>query len=173
MHDSVSVKCQDVQIHGHRGRVAGHWRGGRESGGGSDCQWVPALFRVTEGSGINSGSHCATWESTNFATWSFFFFFRLGCEACGLLVPWPGIEPSSAFSPRDHREFPDTCCCCLVVKSRLTLATPWTVALQAPLSAGFPRQEHWNELPLPLPRGSSRPRDRTPVSCIGRRVLYP
>ena len=27
--------------------------------------------------------------------------------------------------------------------------TPWTVARQAPLSMGFPRQEHWNGLPFP------------------------
>ena len=27
-------------------------------------------------------------------------------------------------------------------------ATPWTVALQAPLSMGFPRQEYWSGLPL-------------------------
>ena len=37
----------------------------------------------------------------------------------------------------------------LVVKSCLTLATPWTVACQAPLSVGFFRQEHWNGLPFP------------------------
>ena len=30
--------------------------------------------------------------------------------------------------------------------------TPWTVAHQAPLSMGFPRQEYWNGLPLP-PKG--------------------
>ena len=29
--------------------------------------------------------------------------------------------------------------------------TPWTVACQAPLSMGFPKQEHWNGLPFPLP----------------------
>ena len=29
--------------------------------------------------------------------------------------------------------------------------TPWTVALQAPLSMGFPRQEHWSRLPFPPP----------------------
>ena len=28
-------------------------------------------------------------------------------------------------------------------------ANPWTVAHQAPLSMGFPRQEHWNGLPFP------------------------
>ena len=29
--------------------------------------------------------------------------------------------------------------------------TPWTVARQAPLSMGFPRQEYWSELPFPSP----------------------
>ena len=38
---------------------------------------------------------------------------------------------------------------CLVTKSCLTLASPWTVAHQAPLSMGFPRQEYWNGLPFP------------------------
>ena len=28
---------------------------------------------------------------------------------------------------------------------------PWAVAPQAPLSTGFPRQEHLSELPLPSP----------------------
>ena len=28
---------------------------------------------------------------------------------------------------------------------------PWTVACQAPLSMGFPRQEYWGELPCPSP----------------------
>ena len=30
-------------------------------------------------------------------------------------------------------------------------ATPWTVALQAPLSMGFSRQEYWSGLPFPSP----------------------
>ena len=30
-------------------------------------------------------------------------------------------------------------------------ATPWTVAPQAPLSMGFPRQEYWSGLPFPPP----------------------
>ena len=34
--------------------------------------------------------------------------------------------------------------------SRVPLSgTPWTVAHQAPLSMGFPRQEYWGGLPLP------------------------
>ena len=31
-------------------------------------------------------------------------------------------------------------------------ATPWTVAHQAPLSMGFPRQEYWIGLPFPSPK---------------------
>ena len=39
----------------------------------------------------------------------------------------------------------------LVTKSRPTLATPWTVASQAPLPMGFSRQEYWSGLPFPSP----------------------
>ena len=39
----------------------------------------------------------------------------------------------------------------LVSKSCLTLATPWTVACQASLSMGFPREEYWRGLPFPFP----------------------
>ena len=31
-------------------------------------------------------------------------------------------------------------------------ATPWTVAHQAPLSMGFPKEEYWIGLPFPTPR---------------------
>ena len=30
----------------------------------------------------------------------------------------------------------------------LTTCEPWTVARQAPLPVGLPRQEHWSELPF-------------------------
>ena len=30
-----------------------------------------------------------------------------------------------------------------------SFASPWTVARQAPLSMGFPRQEYWSGLPFP------------------------
>ena len=39
--------------------------------------------------------------------------------------------------------------CGLVTKSCPTLATPGTVACQAPLSMGFSRQEYWSGLPFP------------------------
>ena len=37
----------------------------------------------------------------------------------------------------------------LVPKSCPTLATPWIVACQTPLSMGFSRQEYWNGLQFP------------------------
>ena len=39
----------------------------------------------------------------------------------------------------------------LVARSCPTLATPWTVAHQVPLSVGFSRQEYWNGFPFPSP----------------------
>ena len=39
----------------------------------------------------------------------------------------------------------------LVAQLCPTLATPWTVARQAPLSVGFPRQEYWSGLPFHSP----------------------
>ena len=46
----------------------------------------------------------------------------------------------------------------LVAKSCLTLEAPWTVACQAPLSMGLPRQEHWSGLPFPSPGDPLDPR---------------
>ena len=48
-------------------------------------------------------------------------------------------------------------------------ATLRTAACQAPLPMGFSRQEYWSESPFPSPEGSSRPRNRTRVSCIAGR----
>ena len=53
---------------------------------------------------------------------------------------------------RSDLSSPDICiCCCACVQSSLTLHDPWTIAHQAPLSMGFPRQEYWNGLPFPPP----------------------
>ena len=38
---------------------------------------------------------------------------------------------------------------CSVVSG--SFVTPWTVACQAPVFMGFPRQEHWSGLPFPSP----------------------
>ena len=40
---------------------------------------------------------------------------------------------------------------CCVLSCVQLFETPWTVALQAPLSMGFPRQGYWSGLPFPPP----------------------
>ena len=45
-------------------------------------------------------------------------------------------------------------CICAVMSDSVT---PWTVAHQAPLSVGFPRQEYWNGLPFPSPEDLPKP----------------
>ena len=64
----------------------------------------------------------------------------------------------------------------------LTLATPWTVARQAPLSMGFSRQEYWNRLPFPSPVDLPKPgielgspalqADSLPTELIWEFLLY-
>ena len=50
--------------------------------------------------------------------------------------------------------------------------TPWTVAHQVSLSMEFSRQECWGGLPFPSPGDLPKPRDRTHIFCISRRVLH-
>ena len=50
--------------------------------------------------------------------------------------------------------------------------TQCTVAHQAALSMEFPRQECWSWVAIFFSKGSANPRDRTRVSCFGRRILY-
>ena len=54
----------------------------------------------------------------------------------------------------------------LVAKLCPTLATPWTVARQAPLSMEFSRQEYWSGIAISSSKVSSQLKDQTWVSCI-------
>ena len=60
-----------------------------------------------------------------------------------------------------------------VAPSCQLLATPWTVAYQAPLSVGFSRQEYWSGVPFPPPGDLPKPgiEPTSVISCIGRQVL--
>ena len=42
-------------------------------------------------------------------------------------------------------------CCCLVIKSCLTLCDPMDGSLPVSSARGFPRREYWSELPFPSP----------------------
>ena len=54
----------------------------------------------------------------------------------------------------------------------VVVVNPRTVAHEAPLSMGFPRQRILEWVAVSFSRGSSRPTDQTHVSCIGRLTLY-
>ena len=56
--------------------------------------------------------------------------------------------------------------CAKLLQSCLTHSNTMTVANQAPLSMGFPRQEPWSGLSIPFSRGSSWPRDHTHVLYV-------
>ena len=54
--------------------------------------------------------------------------------------------------------FDKHCCCCYQSLTCVQLfAITWTVACQAPLSMGFPRQGYWSGLPFPFPGDLSNP----------------
>ena len=49
-------------------------------------------------------------------------------------------------------------CMCMLSHSVVSASvTPWSVACQAPLSVGFPRQEQWSGLLFPPPRNLPDP----------------
>ena len=61
--------------------------------------------------------------------------------------------PAPVSSPPHKKALPFACShfsVCVLSRVRLFML-PWTVARQATLSTGFPRQEYWSGLPLPSP----------------------
>ena len=72
-------------------------------------------------------------------------------------VPYPGIQPAAPALqgdslPLSHLGSPKLIVVVvLVAKLCPTLAAPWSVARQASLSMGFPRQEYWSGLPFLSP----------------------
>ena len=65
-------------------------------------------------------------------------------------------------------------CVCAQMLSHVQLfVTPWTVALQAPLSMEFSRQEDWSGLPFPPPGDLSNPGIEPASSALtGRFFIY-
>ena len=91
-----------------------------------------------------------------FSIWSLFFFFKLKFHSQKLF-----FRENLLLK---HGKWKKVSCVWF-------LATPWTVAHQAPLFMGFSRQEYWSGLPFPSPEESSQPRDLTQISCIAGRFF--
>ena len=75
----------------------------------------------------------------------------------------------------DMTKMKDAECCLLLFSCSFvsdSFATPWTVARQAPLAMGFPRQEYWSGMPcLPpgdLPDPGIEPMCLTSLALAGR-----
>ena len=51
--------------------------------------------------------------------------------------------------------------------------TTWTVACQARLSMGFPRQEYWSGLPFPSPGDLPNPRIKPRSPALADRFFIP
>ena len=64
------------------------------------------------------------------------------------------------------------CCCCLVAKSCPTVCNPLDCSLPASSVHGISQAWILEWVAVPFSGGSSPPRGWTPVSCIGRWVLY-
>ena len=84
-------------------------------------------------------------------------------ELTGLTLPGSGCVQPTWKPPKPHTigiswMFHHIVCVCVHALSRVQLlATPWTTALQAPLSMQFARQEYWRKLPFPSPGDLSNP----------------
>ena len=84
--------------------------------------------------------------------------FSRGCS-CSVLMCIPVLASGNETQRPVSSELPFAqglreCVCvraCARVHAQpcLTLCHPWTAAHHAPLSLGFPRQEHWSGLPFP------------------------
>ena len=77
-------------------------------------------------------------------------------SACVEAVPWSQFTSASMRSPTSSTahvfdSHPKHTGGGLVAESSPTLAIPWTIACQAPLSMGFSRQEYWSGLIFPSP----------------------
>ena len=65
--------------------------------------------------------------------------------------------PDTWYSSSGLHALLDVCVCVCVLTRVQLFAIPWTVAHQAPLSMGFPRQEYWSGLPFPTPEDLPNP----------------
>ena len=78
---------------------------------------------------------------------------------------------------KSQEEAMKKCSAVFILKLCPTLATPWTVAHQAPLSMRFSRQGYWSGLPFPspgdLPPGFIFPtQESNPGFLHCRQILY-
>ena len=101
-------------------------------------------------------------------------------KSCAISPSWnarPGVGSLLYAFPRVVLLSPHIHVNICVLSSWVTpnsFITPWTVAHQAPLSTGFPRQEYWSGWPVPSSGELPDPgiESTSPVSSVCRWILY-
>ena len=76
---------------------------------------------------------------------------RLSFHHCMFLPPLSQVNLWHYFWPLYSVPLTWVCVCMCVLSHVQLFEIPWTVACQAPLSVGFPRQGYWSQLPFPSP----------------------
>ena len=72
-------------------------------------------------------------------------------EICSMGINKRPLSPQASIqSPKQFLSLYNSLNCCWSSKLCPILVTPQTVACQAPLSMGFPKQEYWSGLPFPF-----------------------
>ena len=92
-------------------------------------------------------------------------FSSLACRHLFGLYPWARFSVGAPY-------FSVLWSCCLLLSRVQLFAIPCTIACQAPLSMGFPRQEYWSELPFPSPGGIFLTQESNLCLLLGRQILY-
>ena len=89
------------------------------------------------------------------------------------LFPTVASSPTLPLSWENNRALNGKVSGLVWVLSCPTLCDPMdSMARQTPLSLGFSGNEYWSGLPFSSSRGSSWPRVRTCVSCVGRWIFH-
>ena len=124
------------------------------------CSWTPGSFPflLIDFSGFQLLLTLECWELTHaFQTNSHFLFNPASVSFCY----------SQPKNPNEHG-----ICCCLVTKSCLTLCDPMDCSSPGFSVHGICQTRILEWVALPSSRGSSWPRDRTHIFCVGRQILY-
>ena len=95
------------------------------------------------------------------------------CLVILTLCTWT-MTPASNFPPwsQSLHHGQNACVCAHSLSRVQLLATPWTVALQVPLSMGFSQARLLEWVAISFSRGSSRRRDGNCISCIAGRIFF-
>ena len=88
-----------------------------------------------------------------------------------LLIKWSQLHVLQSLNSQSCCQWGNLYKVPEVAQSVWLFATPWTVALQSPLSTGFPRQEYWSGLLFPSP-GDLLTQGWNSVLLHCRQILY-